>query len=40
VSAGHNDEAQKLLLKIDEHFGALAAPHTAELAQKCNCIHP
>jgi hypothetical protein len=32
VAAGHDDEAQKLLLKIDGHFGGLAAPRSIELA--------
>jgi dienelactone hydrolase len=32
VAAGHDDEAQKLLLKIDRHFGGLAAPRSVELA--------
>ena len=32
VAAGHDDEAQKLLLKIDGHFGGLAAPRSLELA--------
>src|SRR5258708_1034525 len=32
VAAGHDDEAQKLLLKIDGHFGGLAAPLSIELA--------
>lgn len=32
VAAGHDDEAQKLLAKIDAHFGGLAAPRSVELA--------
>jgi hypothetical protein len=32
VAAGHDDEAQKLLLKIDGHFGGLAVPRSIELA--------
>ena len=32
AAAGHDDEAQKLLLKIDGHFGGLAAPRSIELA--------
>jgi len=32
VAAGHDDEAQRLLLKIDGHFGGLAAPRSIELA--------
>jgi hypothetical protein len=32
VAAGHDDEAQKLLIKIDGHFGGLAAPRSIERA--------
>jgi hypothetical protein len=32
VAAGHDDDAQKLLAKIDAHFGGLAAPRSVELA--------
>ena len=33
VAGGHHDDAQKLLTKIDEHFGGLAAPRSVDLAQ-------
>ena len=33
VAAGHDDEAQKLLLKLDGRFGGLAAPRSIELAR-------
>jgi predicted esterase len=32
AAAGHDDDVQKLLLKIDGRFGGLAAPRTIELA--------
>lgn len=33
VAGGHLDDAQKLLTKIDEHYGGLAAPRSVDLAQ-------
>jgi len=33
VAAGHDDEAQKLLLKLDGRFGGLASPRSIELAR-------
>ena len=33
VAGGHHEEAQKLLAKIDAHYGGLAAPRSVELAQ-------
>jgi dienelactone hydrolase len=32
VAAGHLEEAQKLLIKLDGHYGGLAAPRSVELA--------
>jgi hypothetical protein len=32
IAAGQDDEAQRMLVKIDEHYGGLAAPRTVELA--------
>ena len=34
IAAGQDDEAQRILIKIDEHFGALATPRSVELAHE------
>jgi pimeloyl-ACP methyl ester carboxylesterase len=33
IAAGQNDGAQRMLIKIDEHYGGLAAPRSIELAR-------
>lgn len=34
IAAGQDDEAQRMLTKIDEHFGGLAAPRSVDLAHE------
>jgi dienelactone hydrolase len=38
-ASGHVADASRLLIKIDEHYGGLAAPRSVELAQKLEAAH-
>jgi hypothetical protein len=37
ISNGRRAATRKLLLKIDQHYGGLAAPRTLQLARSCGC---
>ncbi|HEX4389897.1 MAG TPA: PHB depolymerase family esterase [Steroidobacteraceae bacterium] len=38
VDRGDRSAAHKQLLELDARFGGLAAPHSVELARRCNCV--